>query len=702
MQWVYNMKHKRILPGIMILVLSLGLLAACSKETDNINVSADTQTAGTTQGETEDNTTDSNSGTIQTVALDSIEYDEEDYYQSWEEDSVTSIQGLGSSIQVDGTGATADGSVVTITADGTYVISGQIEDGQVIVDAGEEDFVRIILNGVQISNSNNAAIYGISAEKIIISLEDGTTNTLSDGEEYQLSDATTDEPNAALFSKTDITINGNGILTVDGNYNNGITSKDDLIIMSGTININAVDDALMGKDSVVIKDGLFTITAGGDGIKSTNDTDTTKGFIVIEGGTYSITAGADGIQAETVMTIGGGDYTIATGGGSVNGSNGGSDGGTAPWGNTAGTTNSSSTSNAASSLSNIIEVSTLTSTGGVTTDANSSGSVTDNEADANGSSGNTSAKALKAGSDIAILGGKFTIDSKDDSLHSNNNITISGGSLNITSGDDGIHADATISLEGGTIDISKSYEGIESAIITVDGGTIHVVSNDDGINVAGGNDSSSIGGRPGENSFQSTGTNSLTINNGYIYVNAVGDGLDANGSIYMNGGTVIVNGPTNSGNGSLDYDGEFLINGGTLVAAGSSGMAQTPGDESAQASIAYTFTQASQAGSLIHLEDADGTTLLTFAAEKDYQWILISSPDLKQDASYNLYSGGTATGDETDGLYANENYQGGTLLTEYTLTNMVTWLSDSGEVTAGAFNPGGGFGGKQGGARPSR
>jgi hypothetical protein len=695
------MKKNKIVAGIMILVLSISLITACSKETDDSTVSTDSQTTENTESTTSETSEDTTTSAVQAVSLDTIEYDEEDYYQDWDSESVTYIKGSGSSVQVEGGGATANGNVVTISAKGTYVISGQITDGQILVNASEEDIVRIILNGAEISSLDSAPIYGISAEKIIVSLEDGTTNILTDGNEYQLADGTTDEPNAALFSKSDITINGNGSLTVNGNYNNGITSKDDLIIMSGNFTINAVDDGIIGKDSVAIKEGVFTITAGGDGIKATNDTDTGKGFVAVEGGTYLITSGTDGIQAVTAITVGGGNYTITTGGGSINGTNNSnSEKNTGSWGNTPAPVDgtSSATLNGTSS-SNTTEASTNLTTLGATTNSTTGADSATSESSTTDDS--ISAKALKAGSDISILGGEFTIDSKDDALHSNNNISINNGTLTITSGDDGIHADSTIAIAGGTIDIKKSYEGIESSIITVDGGTIHVVASDDGINVAGGNDSSSVSGRPGQNSFQSTGNNSLTINNGYVYVDSSGDGLDANGSIYINDGTVIVNGPTNSGNASVDYDSEFLITGGFLVSAGSSGMAQTPETQSEQASIAYTFTQAQQAGSLIHLEDENGTTLVTFSPAKDYQWILISSPELKQSANYNLYTGGSATGDVTDGIYSNENYQGGTMVTEYTISEMVTWLSESGEVTAGAFNPGGGFGGKQGG-RPAR
>jgi hypothetical protein len=213
--------------------------------------------------------------------------------------------------------------------------------------------------------------------------------------------------------------------------------------------------------------------------------------------------------------------------------------------------------------------------------------------------------------------------------------------------------------------------------------------------VAGGNDSSSIHGRPGQNNFASSGNNALHINGGYIVVDAAGDGIDVNGAIDMTGGVVIVNGPTNNGNGALDYDGGFTITGGYLVAAGSSGMAQAPGTSSTQYSVVTTYASAQSAGTLIHIETEDGEDILTFAPTKTYQSVVFSSPELKSGADYVVYSGGSSTGTATDGLYSGGTYTTGTQVAGVTLSSVVTYAGSSGAGSAG--QPGGGF---PGGAMP--
>jgi hypothetical protein len=440
-----------------------------------------------------------------------------------------------------------------------------------------------------------------------------------------------------------LTINGNGSLTVHANYNNGIASKDDLKIIAGDITVNAVNDGIKGKDSIAVKDGTITVNAGGDGMQSHNDTDVEKGYISIEGGTLNITAGLDGIQAETRLLVSGGDITIVSGGGSVNSSSGNR------WGDW--------------------------DTGGV----------------------GDSAKGLKAGVDVTITGGTIAIDSSDDSIHSNASLSISGGDITLTSGDDGIHSDAILQIDGGDISITKSYEGIESAVLTINDGIVHIVASDDGINAAGGNDGSSMGGRPGQNNFEQSGDYHLYINGGYVAVDATGDGLDINGPIDMTGGTVIVNGPIADNNGALDYAGAFTITGGFIVAVGSSGMAQAPSTSSTQYSMMYNFASAQAAGMIVRIETAGGEEILTFAPTKAYQSVVLSSPELENGLTYVVYSGGSSTGTVTDSLYSSGVYTAGTQVAEFTISGMVTGVGPGG----GGF-PGGGGGGPRppGGGRP--
>lgn len=700
------MKHKRLYSKYIIFLLCLVLLTGCNKSMYNQNSVSANEITSSSEDSDDSSTSITNASAI---TLDSIKYEEDDYYQSWDKDSVNYIKGSGNNVEVEGSGVSVKDNIVSITSEGTYVISGEFDDNQIQVDAGDNKKVRLILNGATINSSDNAPIYVVNAEKVIISLEEGTTNILTDAKEYKLEDSS-DEPNAAIFSKSDLTFNGTGTLAIDGNYNNGVTSKDDLKVTGGNFKINAVDDGFMGKDSIVIKEGNFTIVSGGDGMKASNDTDTTKGYIAIENGTFTITSELDAMQATTCITIGDGKYTIKSGGGSVSavaktgndafGMKGNRPDNMFPDSN-AGTNTDNNTSSSATTDANNTDSNTSSN---ATTDANSTDSNTSTTEDTS-----TSKKAFKAPSNITILGGTFTIDSADDAIHSNNTISVADGNFAITAGDDGIHADSVLEIKNGTINIDKSYEGIESAAITISDGNIHITSSDDAVNVAGGNDGSSTDWNidaTASDSTDSTSDYKLTISGGKLWADAGGDGLDSNGSIYMNGGDVIVNGPTNDGNASLDYGGEFILNGGSLVVVGSSGMAQAPAESSKQYSIAYTYSESQTAGTLVHLEDSNGNNVVTFAPEKAYQWLLISTPELKKGSTYQLYSGGTSTGTVTDGLYADGSYKGGTQVMKYTLSKIVTWLTVNGEeVTAseGGMKQGGGFGrgGKgAGGMRP--
>ncbi len=539
----------------------------------------------------------------------------------------------GDSITFEGSGATVNGNIVTITSSGMYSISGTLSDGQIVVDAEDKETVELVLNGVDITYSTSAPIYVSNAEKTVITLADGTENYVTDGSSYLFEDAE-DEPNAAVFSKDDLTINGKGSLTVNASYNNGIASKDDLKITGGNITVNAVNDGIKGRDSIAVKDGTITINAGGDGMQSNNDEDAEKGYVSIEGGTLDITAGLDGIQAETSLLVSGGDIAITSGGGSVaSSSRGGGFGGRGMGGNL-------------------------------------------NKTD-------ESAKGLKAGVDLTITGGEIQISSLDDALHSDVRITINGGDILLASGDDGVHADDALTINGGVLNIAQSYEGLESVIITINDGNIHIVSSDDGINASSGAGGAAAGGMQGRGRgmFES-GDNYLYVNGGYIAIDANGDGIDANGSIDMTGGMVIVNGPTSNNNGALDYLGAFNITGGFIVAVGSAGMAQAPSASSTQYSVMQIFPSPQAAGTMIHIETKDGEEILTFVPTKAYQSVVLSSPELENGSTYKVYSGGSSTGTVTDGRYSGGTYTAGTEAASFTISSRVT---GAGSLRGGFF-----------------
>ncbi|MFA7144710.1 MAG: carbohydrate-binding domain-containing protein, partial [Candidatus Izemoplasmatales bacterium] len=276
---------------------------------------------------------------------------------------------------------------------------------------------------------------------------------------------------------------------------------------------------------------------------------------------------------------------------------------------------------------------------------------------------------------VLIASGTFDIVSKDDAIHANTNVQIDNGEFTISSSDDGIHADTSLTINGGIINITKSYEGIESINIIINGGTIHVVASDDGLNAAGGNDgSSTFGGWPGS----ATGNATITFTGGYIYVNSKGDGVDANGSISMSGGTVIVSGPTDSGNGPLDYDSTFTMTGGQFVAAGSSGMAQNISSSSTQYGVLIYFS--STLTSLIRISDASGGEVITFKPEKSYQCLLVCSPNLKSGQTYSIYTGGNVTAYDTQdcGYYTNATYTIGALYSTFTIQAIATTIGSGG------------------------
>ncbi|MCO5185500.1 MAG: carbohydrate-binding domain-containing protein [Anaerolineae bacterium] len=588
-------KHTRFI-ALSFLMLSL-ILSACSTTaaqpisettftqlTDSVSVAAtqgETTTAAiSAETDTMSASSQATASQITAISADVAALTESDQTELRNDGSATHITLNGANVAVVGNGVSVNDSVVTITNGGTYVLQGTFSEGQIVVASEDDTPVYLVFDGVNLSNSTTAPLFISQAEEVIIELNAGSENVVTDGANYVFPDAETDEPNAAVFSKDDLTITGSGSLTVYGNYNDGIASKDGLFIAGGTITVNAIDDGIRGKDFVVISGGDVTVNAQGTGIKADNEDDVSLGYVYIEDGTLVLTTGGKGVNGANLVTV---------------------DGGT------------------------------------------------------------------------------IVANSADDTIHSNGNIVINGGSLTLATNDDGIHADSSITINGGTIDIVQSYEGIESALITLNGGIVSVVSSDDATNVTDGSGSGGGpgggpgGGRPGEQQTTAyTGNLFLIINGGTLIVNAGGDGLDSNGAIEMNGGLVIVNGPTEQMNGALDYNGTFAMNGGYLVAVGSSGMAEAPSTISTQNALLVNFDQTLPAGTLVHIESADGSDLLTFASSKAFQSVVFSSPDLAQGATYTISYGGTANGDALTGLYQPTDYQGGTQFVQLTLSDSIT------------------------------
>ena len=539
---------------LLTLILSLSLLlTACGAQTV-------TSAAENTAANTATNTETTQFETIPVTADHST-----DDMAASDANNATVITLNGDSIATNSENVTVNGSTATITAAGEYVLTGSLTNGQIIVDSANAENVVLLLAGVDIHNESGSPIFVTNAEKVIITLVDDTQNNISDGATYANLDES-GEPNAAIFSHDDLTINGTGALTVTANFNNGIQSKDDLKITGGNITVTAANDGIKGKDSVVVKDGVLAINAGADGIQTTNTDEMEKGYVSIEGGTLQISA-------------------------------------------------------------------------------------------------------------------------NDDAINAISDFSMDGGSLTLSAGDDGIHAETSLTINSGEINLTRSLEGLESSLITINGGNIRLVSSDDGINATSGN-----GGGQADSSY-------VYINGGTIFLDAGGDGLDSNGSFVMTGGTVIVNGPTQNNNGPLDYNGSFNISGGLLIAVGSSGMAEAPSETSTQYSVRHNFDSMLAAGTLIHIQDANGSDVLTFAPTKDFQSVVLSSAALQNGMTYTIYSGGTATGDVVDGLYTNSSYSPGTEMVSFTISSMVTSSGAAGGMM-GRGGRGGSGGPPPGGMAP--
>ena len=246
------------------------------------------------------------------------------------------------------------------------------------------------------------------------------------------------------------------------------------------------------------------------------------------------------------------------------------------------------------------------------------------------------AKGIKATNNILIEGGSFSINSYDDSIHSNNYIGIKNGSINISSKDDGIHADRSVVIEDGSINIALAYEGVESQSITINGGTLNLTTSDDGINAGGGADNSA-NNRPGAGTFAADENCIIAINGGKIYVNASGDGIDSNGWLYFNDGEVVVDGPTNNGNGSLDAGMGIVQNGGKVLAIGASGMAESLGSNSAVNNIMVILSQTYPSGTAIAIKDSEDNIVFSHKSAKSFSSIVAGSSDFVLGAQYGIY-----------------------------------------------------------------
>ncbi|MBR2044954.1 MAG: carbohydrate-binding domain-containing protein [Agathobacter sp.] len=415
-------------------------------------------------------------------------------------------------IRLNGDSATSDSNaveivdgVITIIDEGTYIVSGTLEDGMIIVDSEDTDKTQIVLDGVEINSKTSAAIYVKQSDKVFITLADGSENILSNGGSFENIDD--NNIDGVIFSKSDLTLNGAGALTITSPGGHGIVSKDDL---------------------------------------------------KITGGSYEITTASHGLSANDL---------------------------------------------------------------------------------------------------IAVASGNIMITSEEDGMNSELHVYIAGGIYQIASGDDAIHADETLSIADGEINITESYEGLEGLDIIISGGDIALVASDDGLNAAGGNDQSGYGGSGndqfgghgggpgggrggmpgGFGGMNASSNGSILIEGGTLYIKASGDGIDANGTLEITGGEVIVCGPTQGDTATLDYDTSAVISGGTFIGTGAINMAQTFSD-SEQGVIAVSVGN-QQAGTEIKLIDSNGNEIISHTPELSFAVVILSSEDIRKGDTYTIQIG---------------------------------------------------------------
>lgn len=472
-----------------------------------------------------------------------------------------------------------DGESLTITEEGIYILSGRLEDGMIIVDGDESAKIQLVLNNAEISNSRGAAIYVRQADKVFITLPEGTTNILSGGDSYESLDD--NHIDGIIFAKSDLVINGAGSLFVTAVTGHGIVTKDDLKVTGGSITVTASGHGLSGKDSVRIGGGTeaavstaapgvmnesgltvpnLHITSGKDGIHSENAEKDDKGFVYIAGGSITIASDGDCISAGSYLQIDGGSLNLTAGKGSVE------------------------------------------------------------KTAARDQDGEISTKGIKAAGEMILNEGSFIINSQDDALHSDSSLYIAGGSFEIAAGDDGLHAEKTVTVAGGTIDITTCYEGIEGKDVVISGGSIRLYATDDGLNAAG------------------EGSSSILISGGTLYVNADGDGIDSNGDLKVTGGEIYISGPESNADGAIDYEGTAQITGGRLMALGSSGMAMNFGESSTQGT-ALINTVSCKAGTEVSLADEEGNMLVSYTAESGFNSLVVSCPEMVQGGKYMIHVG---------------------------------------------------------------
>ncbi|MCR4601411.1 MAG: carbohydrate-binding domain-containing protein [Clostridia bacterium] len=510
-------------------------------------------------------------------------FTDRDLEGSYDESEAVNVTLSDSGSSASGSGVEIDGSTVMITAAGTYVLSGSLSDGQVVVKAGDSDKVQIVLNGVSLGNSAANVIYAQSADKVFVTAAEGTENTLKTTGDAATSD-TDKNLDGVIFAECDMTINGTGTINVESAKASGVVGKDDLKLAGVTLNVTAAENGIEANDSVRVASGTCTIVATEDGIHSDNDEEPQNGYFYMFDGTVTISAGDDAVHASSYLTVNGGTLTVNESGEGLEGA--------------------------------------------VVTINDGTVDVTSKDDGINASSGGGGDMFMGLGKGgPGGMGGQRPADGQmpaDGELPEGMEPPADGE----------MPADAEGSTGGEmTADAEGSTDGEMTAPPSGAAGT-------------GASEKVASGTADAEGSSAATDESAasltplLTINGGTINVSSYGDGIDSNGNLIINGGETYVSGPINNGNTAVDYgDGCTAVqNGGILIAAGSSGMAESFDSSSTQGVILATLDEYTEGE--ITLKDSSGNVIASFTPEKKYNCVIVSTPEVKSGSDYTLTTGG--------------------------------------------------------------
>ena len=599
------MNKKILTSATSVTLLATLALTGCSTTSNALasgTTAADSSvgTTATTSSATATDTAASNSS-FSTKVKSGEKLDVDTHYSeqdlSWDTSSETAID-LSNPTATDG--VTVEDGTLTITKAGTYKLSGEYQ-GQIKVETADSDAVRLVLDNANITNSSGAALNVVNADEVILYSASGTTNTISDGADYTATGE--DDPDAVVYSKADLTIAGEGTLKVNGNHEDGIHTSDGLVIASGTLEVNAANTGIKGKDYVDILGGTINVTAQQDGIKSTNDTDEGQGWTRLSNGTVTVNAGDDGFKASRVVEISGGSLTVEQ-----------SDEG--------------------------IEAQYINVSGGdvnvTSADDGMNASLKTSDSESTDSSANTSDTANQQKNNQqqgSLPGGQQNGASNQQQQGTGqpqppamSGTSQDGTSQNGTSG--------TAQQQNNTQNQGNQNMGQPPAM---PGGNAQ-----DGTTGTGqqGMGQPPQGGMPGGGggTFEVVDA-AINVSGGHVTVNAEGDGIDSNGVTTLSGGTLIVNGPSQGGNAALDTNGDLLLNGATVLSGSTADMFEAPSTNSTSGYLKLTNSSGFEQGSTVQVADSSGKVVANYKVTKsNVQLVLVSSSSIVKGQSYTVYT----------------------------------------------------------------